>query len=68
MAKLIIGFDEFGGIGEYNGMPLYKSEPLIINKATDFITEEHLINESLVKWALCDVDYAARNVDLILEI
>ena len=66
--KLIIDFSEFNGIGEFNGMPIHQSTPLIINKATDFITEEHLINESLVKWALCDIDYAARNVVLILEI
>jgi len=68
MAKLIIGFDEFGGIGEFNGMPLHKSEPLIINKATDALIMWHNFNEEKIKWALCDVDYAARNVVLILEI
>ena len=66
--KLIIGFDEFNGIGEFNGLPLHKSEPLIINKATDALIMWHNFNEERINWKLSDVDYAARNVTLILEI
>ena len=71
MAKLIISFDEMNGIGEFNKMPIYKSEPLIINKATDYInlgSSGHYIDEGEVKWNQCFADFVKREVVLILEI
>ncbi len=71
MAKLIVSFDEMGGIGEFNGQPIYKSTPYILNKACDYINSDnsdHYIEESKVNWKLCEVDFVLRQSVLILEV
>lgn len=74
MAKLIVSFDEMGGIGEFNGQPIHVSTPYILNKACDYINQPnkeesgHFIDESKVNWKLCYVDFVLRQSVLILEV
>lgn len=71
MAKLIIGFDEIGGIGEFNGLPIHKSEPLIINKAADYLCDNwwaEIDDENYINYRLTEVNWANRTVNFHIEI
>ena len=65
MAKLIVSFDEMGGIGEFNGQPIHVSETLIINKAMDYLMDKNFlteISEDNVVYSLSTVDWANRSI------
>jgi len=65
VAKLIIGFDEIGGIGEFNGLPTHTSETLIINKAMDYLMDKNFlteVSEDSVVYSLSTVDWANRSI------
>lgn len=71
MAKVIISFDEIGGIGEFNGLPIHKSEPLIINKAADYLCNNwwHGIeDEDFINYQLNEVSWGNRVVSFHIEL
>lgn len=71
MAKLIIGFDEMGGIGEFNGLPIHKSEPLIINKAADYLCDNwwHGVEEEdYINYKLTSVNWILRVISFHIEL
>lgn len=37
MAKIVVSFDEMGGIAEFSGLPIEQASAAIINKAADFL-------------------------------
>lgn len=70
MAKLIIGFEEIGGISEFNGLPIHKSETLIINKAMDYLMDKNFlteISEDNVVYSLSTVDWVNRLVSFYVR-
>lgn len=71
MAKMIIEFGEFGGIAEFNGVSINYAEPLIINKAADYLTANAwagIDDEEYINYRLSFVDFDSRNVSLHIEI
>lgn len=71
MAKLIISFDEFGGIGDFNGISVNKAEPLIINKAVDYLLDNGGLTlpiENRINYRKSAVDFILRQVSFHLEI
>jgi len=71
MAILAVGFDEMGGISEFNGMTVNHAESAIINKAGDFL-ENGKFNgielESLINWDKSKVDFVTRCVLIYIEL
>ena len=41
MAKIVVTFDEIGGIEEFNGLSVALATSAIINKAADYLVEVH---------------------------
>ena len=62
MAKIVIDFEEFGGIAEYNGLTLYIAEPLIINKAADYMELVWGDIDSVVDYSTTQVNWIMRQV------
>lgn len=71
MAKLIIGFDEIGGVAEFNGVSVNYSEPLIINKAVDYLVANMwagIDDENYIYYELSEVNYGSRQIVLHIKI
>ena len=66
MANLTVTFEEFGGIAEFNGLSVNHAEPLIINKAADFLDKFRFFNagiDNYTDYAQVKVFLAARVVE-----
>jgi len=60
--KIIVTFEEMGGIAEFNGMPMIHAEQAIINKAAEFMVP-HLVNEDYsINYRLTTIYYVTREV------
>lgn len=71
MAKMIIGFEEFGGVKEYCGLRVDIAEPLIINKAVDYLLDnmwKGIDDENYIYYELSEVNFGAREVVLHVKI
>lgn len=62
MAKLVVSFDEFAGITEYNGMQIDKAARCIINKAATKVNDNMPDFDNLVNYRLTSVDWVNRSV------
>ena len=63
MAKIVVTFDEIGGIEEFNGLPIAQAEMAIINKAGDYLGEifGHEFDEK-INYNAAHCDWALRKV------
>ena len=71
MAKMIIGFDEFGGVTEFNGLRLNISEPLIINKAVDYLCSNMwagIDDEDYINYNLSEVNLGNRTISFHIQL
>jgi len=71
MAKMIISFEEIGGIQEFNGYPLNVIEAYIINKTADFLVANMwngINDEDYVNYRLTYVDWGNRQVSMHIQI
>lgn len=65
MAKMIVGFEEIGGITEFSGLQIYKAAALVINKAADILINSVWYNtddENFVDYTKTHVNWADRKV------
>jgi len=70
MAKIIVCFDEIGGIAEFNGKPLILCTDLILNKATKFLEETLPVAnfDDMIDWGNCLVNFDARKIEFVINL
>jgi len=72
MAKLIIKFEEIGGITEFNGIKMHLAEPLIINKAADYLMDTAWAGidneEDFINYRLTYIDWPMRTINFHIQL